>query len=180
MLEFHQSETCEGIVQHLEIREAWIFVLTRAAKPITEAVLTYLRYREQNRYFLVTPVEGQCHLGVSKQPDGSRITQVAVHCVVKNRSTQPVHVMKARIVSLKSKAGLVVTRAQNANVLGTPHISGNFIGAWQTLPVSCTILARDEPRQRSGPMRATIEIEDADGHREGVKVLLMHFGQAVQ
>jgi hypothetical protein len=27
-----------------------------------------------------------------------------------------------------------------------------------------------------GPMGATIEIEDADGHREQVKVLLTHMG----
>jgi hypothetical protein len=74
--------------------------------------------------------------------------------------------------------GLFVTRPQNANVLGTPHVSGSFIGAGQTLPVSCTILVRGMPRQKSGPMQAKIEIEDADGHRERVKVLLTHMGAA--
>jgi hypothetical protein len=33
----------------------------RAAKPITEAVLSYLRYREQSHCFFVTPIEQQCH-----------------------------------------------------------------------------------------------------------------------
>src|SRR5712691_10078442 len=53
---------------------AWIFVCARAAKPGTEALLTYLHYREQSRYFLVTPIDQQCHWGVSKQPDGSYVT----------------------------------------------------------------------------------------------------------
>lgn len=160
---------------------AWIFVLARAAKPITEALLAYLRYREQSRYFLVTAIEPQCHWGVSKQTDGSYVTQVAFHCMVKNRSAEPLHIMKASIIKPRIRGqmlpGLVVTRAQNANDYGTPHVSGNFIRAGQTLPVSCTILVRGMPRQKSGPMRATIEIEDADGHRERIKVLLTHFGQ---
>ena len=111
------------------------------------------------------------------------LTQVAVHCMVKNRSTTPVHLMKARVIKPKIRGevlpGLVVTRAQNANVYGTPHVSGNYIGPGQTLPASCTILVRGMPRQRSGPMQAKIEFEDADGHRERIKILLTHMGQAV-
>jgi hypothetical protein len=83
---------------------AWIFALARAAKPFTEAVLTYLQYREQSRYFLVTPIEGQCHWSVSKQSDGSYVTQVAVHCMVKNRSTERVHIMKARVIKPRIRA----------------------------------------------------------------------------
>ena len=71
---------------------AWIFVLARAAKPITEALLAYLRYREQSRYFLFTAIEPQCHWGVSKQTDGSFVTQVAFHCMVKHRSAEPLHI----------------------------------------------------------------------------------------
>ncbi len=103
---------------------AWIFVLARAAKPVTEAVLTYLHYREQSRYFLVTAIEGQCHWGVSKQPDGSYLTQVAVHCMVKNRSTTPVHLMKARVIKPKIRGevlpGLVVTRSAECECLWHP------------------------------------------------------------
>jgi hypothetical protein len=102
--------------------------------------------------------------------------------MVKNRSTTPVHIMKARVVKPKIRGevlpGLVLTRAQNANVYGTPHVSGNYIGPGQTLPVGCTLLVRGVPRQKSGPMKATIEFEDADGHRERVKTVLMHMGQA--
>jgi hypothetical protein len=161
---------------------AWVFVLARAAKPITEAALTYLHYREQRRHFLVTPVEGQCRWGVSKQSDGSYVTQVDVRCMVKNRSTEQVHIMKARLIKPRIRGevlpAVVLTRSQGANVFGTPHVSGNFIDAGQTLPVSVTILVRGVPWQKSGLMQAKIDIEDADGHRERVKVRLMHIGQA--
>jgi hypothetical protein len=161
---------------------ARIFVCARAAKPINDAALAYLRYREQSRYFLVTSIDQQCHWGVSQQPDGSYVTQLAVHCMVKNRSTEPLHVMKARIVKPKIRAevlpGLVATRAAHASTYGTPHVSGHSIGAGQTLPVACTLLVRGVPRQKSGVMRAIIEIEDADGHRERLKVQLAHMGAA--
>ena len=163
---------------------AWIFVLARAAYPMTEMVLTYLQYRERARYFLVTPIDAQCHWGVSKQADGSHVTQVSVHCMVKNRSTEPLHIMKARIIKPKIWGevlpGVVVTRAPNAAIYGTPAVSGNYIGAGKTLPVGCTLLTRGVPRQRDGSMRAVIEIEDADGHRERVKILLTHMGPAHQ
>src|ERR1700719_2228109 len=59
---------------------AWIFVCARAAKPLTEVALAYLHYREQSRYFLVTPVDHLCFWHISKQPDGSSVTQVGLHC----------------------------------------------------------------------------------------------------
>jgi hypothetical protein len=162
---------------------AWIFVCARAARPGTEALLTYLRYRERSRCFLVTPIDQQSHWGVSRQTDGSYVTQVAMHCMVKNRSTEPLHIMKARVIKPKIKgevlAGLVVTRAANAAVYGTPHVSGNFIGAGQTLPVSCTLSVRGVPKQKPGPMRATIEIEDATGIEKGSKCYWFISGQAL-
>ena len=159
---------------------AWIFVIARATRPITEAALKYLNYREQRRYFFVTPIDHQCHWGVSKQKDGSYVTQLAVNCMVKNRSTEPLHVMKARVIKPRIKGevlpGLVLTQAHDASTYGTPHVSDHHIGPGRTLPVTCTILIRGAPKQKTGPIRATIEIEDADGHRERVKVLLAHFG----
>jgi hypothetical protein len=163
---------------------SWIFVLARAARPATEAALTYMRYRQQARYFMITAIDHQCHWSVSKQPDGSHVTQVSARCMVKNRSAEPLHVMKARVIKPKIRGevlpGLVVTRAQNASVYGTPNVSGTFIGAGQTLPVACTILIQGVPRQKSGAMRATIEIEDADGHRERVRLQLAYVGPAGQ
>jgi hypothetical protein len=159
---------------------AWIFVGARAAKPITEAALAYLRHREQRHYFFVTPIDQQCHWGVSRQADGTNVTQLAVHCMVKNRSTEPLHIMKARVIKPKIRGeelpGLVATRSAYTSTYGTPHVSGHRIEAGQTLPVVCTLLHRGVPRQKSGLMRAIIEIEDADGHRERVRVQLAHMG----
>jgi hypothetical protein len=143
---------------------AWIFTCTRAAKPLTEVVLAYLHHRDQSRYFFVTPIDHQSHWHVSKQPDGSSVTQVGVHCMVKNRSTEPLYIMKARVIKPKIRGevlpGLVGTRAPDASIYGAPHFG------------YCTLLIRGVPRQKAGAMQATIEFEDADGHRERIKVLL--------
>jgi hypothetical protein len=160
---------------------AWIFVVARAAKPITDGVLKYLHYREQKRRFLVTPVEGKCYWGVSKQTDGSYVTNVTVQCMVKNRSTtELLHVMTARLIKPRIRGEVlpahVSTRSLSTGMFGTPHVSGNFINTGQTLPVSCVISIRGVPRQKSGPMRAKIEFADADGQRERVKVRLNHLG----
>lgn len=104
------------------------------------------------------------------------MTQVGLQCMVKNRSTEPLYIMKARVIKPKIRGevlpGLVGTRAPDASIYGTPHVSGHHIGAGQTLPVACTLLIRGVPRQKSGPMLATIEFEDADRHRERTKVVL--------
>jgi hypothetical protein len=83
---------------------------------------------------------------VSRQADGTDVTQLAVHCMVKNRSTEPLHVMKARVIKPKIRGeelpGLVATRSAHASTYGTPHVSGHSIGAGQTLPIVCTLLYR--------------------------------------
>jgi hypothetical protein len=107
---------------------AWIFVVARAAKPLTELVLAYLLHRQQSRYFFGSPIDQQCWWCVG-------------------------------------------TRAPDAAIYGTPH-SGHYIDAGQTLPVACTVLIGGVPKQKAGSMRAIIEIEDADGHRERAKVQL--------
>jgi hypothetical protein len=158
---------------------AWIFVCARAAKPIIDAILAYIRHREKRRHFVLTAIDQQCRWGVSRQTDGSYVTQLAFECMVKNRSTEPLHIMKAKVIKPKIRGEvlprLVGTRAPNASTYGTPHISGHHIGAGQTLPIACTILIRGQPKQTNGPIRAIIEIEDADGHRERIKLVLAHF-----
>jgi len=147
---------------------------------IIEAVLAYLYHRTRRRHFLVTPVDADCHWGVSKQPDGSYVTRVAVNCTVSNRSSQPIRIIKARVITPKITGtqlrGRMVVSAQAANVRGAPHRTANYIGPGQTLPVSCTLETRGVPRQKSGTMHAEIEIEDANGRRERVKLLLTPFG----
>jgi hypothetical protein len=106
-----------------------------------------------------------------------------VQCMVKNRSTtELLHIMTARLIKPSIRGEVlpahVSTRSPSTGMFGTPHVSGNFIDIGQTLPVSCIISVRGVPRQKSGPMQAKLEFEDADGHRERVKVRLNHMGPA--
>jgi hypothetical protein len=61
----------------------------------------------------------------------------------------------------------------------TAAVSGSHIPAGATLPVSCVIMMRGIPKQRSGRLAAIIEIKDADGHRQRVKVVFVYIGSPV-
>jgi hypothetical protein len=96
--------------------------------------------------FVVTPVEHQCFWGVSKQVDGSFVTQVAGHFMVKNRTASPLHLMTARLNRPRIKGeilpGLLTMQPIDNNMHGTAHVSGHFIPPQYTLPVSATTLIR--------------------------------------
>ena len=62
---------------------------------------------------------------------------------------------------------------------GTAAVSSNHIPAGATLPVSCVIMMRGMPKQRSGRLPAIIEIKDSDEHCERVKVVLVYIGARV-
>jgi hypothetical protein len=154
---------------------AWIFVLMRGITAYA-AIRGTKTQREARRHFVITAIEAQCFWGVSKQTDGSLVTQISGHFMIKNRSSGKLHLMSGRLVKPKIKGevlpGLLVTRNPGQNLYGTAHVSGNFIPAGEALPASWTYLVRGGPKQRSGPMRAVIEFSDADGHRETVAVML--------
>jgi hypothetical protein len=124
--------------------------------------------------FLVTPFGHQCFCGVSRQVDGSFVTQVSGHFMVKNRTTSPLHLMTARLIRPRIKGeilpGLLTMQAIDSNMHGTAHVSGYFIPPQYTLPVSATILIRGVPKQKSGMMDATIEMTDADANKEWIRL----------
>jgi hypothetical protein len=155
---------------------AWIFAGARGSVSLIEIVRSHRDSREANRRFYVTSVDSQCHWSVSRQSDGSLVTQISAHLMVKNRAAEPLHVMSVRVfkptIRGETLPGLVVTRGQQGREYGTPYVSGNFIRPGETLPVAATILIRGVPRQREGTMHATLDVLDADGHRERVKVEL--------
>jgi hypothetical protein len=155
---------------------AWIFVLVRGAKPAFLAVRSYRERKEAQRRFRITAIEHQCYWGVSKQPDGSFVTQISGHFMVKNRSAEKLHLMSGRVVKPRIPGevlpGLLATRAPDAAMYGTPHVSGNFIPPGETLPVAGTFLIKGTPKQESGPMKSVIAFTDADGYSEMVAVTL--------
>ena len=161
---------------------AWIFVAARSVQLAFEAVRSYRNHREARHRFYVTPIEHHCYWSVSAQPDGSNVTQISAQFMVKNRSAEPLHLMKARVVRPKIPGeilpGLLATRSAVGNDYGTPAVSENFIAPGHTLPVVATILIRGVPKQKNGTIPATIKISDADGHAEIVKIQLPRVGGA--
>jgi hypothetical protein len=153
---------------------AWIFVASRAAGPAIQMGRHWRAASEARIRFVITPVEHQCFWGTSKQPDGSVVTQVSGHFMVKNRTDAPVHLMTAQLVKPRIRGeplpGLVTMQAVDSNMHGTAHVSGHAIPPQGTLPVAATILVRGVPRQKSGMMDAIIEMADADANRERVRL----------
>jgi len=168
--------TCAVIV-------AWIFVVTRAIEPTLNVVSRYTS-REQARRFVVTPLEQQCHWSIARQPDGSYITQFAAHFLIRNRLSVSLYPIDARLIRPKVRGELtpnptLFIGSLDDHTYGTAAVSGNHIPAGATLPVSCVIMMRGMPKQRSGRLPAIIEIKDSDEHCERVKVVLVYIGAPV-
>ena len=154
---------------------AWILAATRSVTPAVQAWRTWRASLEARIRFVITPVAHQCLWGVSKQTDGSYVTQVSGHFMVKNRTDSPLHLMTATLVRPRIKGEvlpglLTAMRATNGRMHGTAYVSGNFIPPRGTLPVSATILIRGTPKQKTGAMAVTIEMTDADANKERIKL----------
>lgn len=163
---------------------AWIFVLTRAIKPTLNLVSRFRHGREQARRFVVTPLEQQCHWSIARQADGSYITRFVAHFLIRNRLSVSLYPTDVRLIGPKVRGELMPNLTLFIGSLddrtnGTAAVSGNHIPAGATLPVSCVIMMRGMPKQRSGRLPAIIEIKDCDGHCERVKVVLVYIGAPV-
>jgi hypothetical protein len=126
--------------------------------------------------FVATPIESQSFWAIAKQTDGSYVTQITVRCMVKNRTGEPLHLLKAKLIRPKINgeelAGFVTMQAPDSKMHGTAYVSGYNIPAGHTLPASATILHRGMPKQRSGTLTATIEFQDADTNRVRIQIVL--------
>jgi hypothetical protein len=159
---------------------AWIFFIARATQPTVAAIMGYLQRREQ-KHFFISPIEQQCDCGISKQPDGSYITQFSAHCLIKNRSRELLYPTNARIVRPRIRGEVIPNptifiEGHDRRTYGSAGMSGNYIPRGATRPVSCIIMIRGRPRQKFGAIFATIEINDADGHRQRVKARFQYVG----
>jgi hypothetical protein len=153
---------------------AWILAASRAVGPAVQAWLARKAASEARVKFIVTPIEQQCFWGVSKQVDGSVVTQVSGHFIVKNRTASALQLMAARLIAPRIKGevlpGLLTMQAVGSRMHGTAWVSGHSIPAQAALPVAATILIRGAPAQSFGMMNATIEITDADANKERVRL----------
>jgi hypothetical protein len=169
--------TCAVIV-------AWFFVLTRAIKPTLNLGSKYRHGREFARHVIVTPLEQQCRWSIARQPDGSYVTEFAVHFVVRNRLSVSLYPTDARLIKPKVRSELMPKPRLFIGPLegrthGTAAVSGNQIPAGATIPVSCMVTMRGMPKQRPGRLAATIEIKDSAGHCVRGKAILVYVGAPV-
>jgi hypothetical protein len=153
---------------------AWILAASRAVGPAVRAWRARKAASEARVKFIVTPIEHQCFWGVSKQVDGSFVTQVSGHFMVKNRTASSLQLMAARLIAPRIKRevlpGLLTMQAVGSRMHGTAWVSGHSIPAQAALPVAATILIRGVPAQKFGMMNATIEITDAHANKERVRL----------
>jgi hypothetical protein len=155
---------------------AWILTVCRSVAPAVQAWRLWRAEAQARIRFIITPIEHQCFWGVSRQTDGSVVTQVSGHFMVKNRTASNLHLMTARLVKPRLSGevlpGLLTIRAVDSHMHGTAHVSGHAIPPNHTLPVSMTILIRSTPRQQAGMLDAIIEMADADANKERVRFAL--------
>jgi hypothetical protein len=139
---------------------AWIVVATKSTSHLPAWWFGREARRAAQMKFVVTPIESQSFWAISKQADGSHVTQIAVRCMVKNRMGEPLHLLKAKIAKPKINGeelpGLVTMQAPDSHMHGTAYVSGYNVPAGQTLPASATLLHRGMPNQRSGTLAAVI------------------------
>jgi hypothetical protein len=155
---------------------AWVFTLALAAAHLIRFAHVYLAGADTRIKFVIAPVEHQCLWGVSKQVDGTFVTNISGHFLVTNRMTEPLYLMAAKIITPKITGevlpGVLTVRAVDNHMHGTAYVSGHCIPAGHTLPVATTTLIRGTPNQKDGKMRAVLEISDTNAHKARVVVSL--------
>ena len=158
---------------------AWVLAVCGAAAPIAAAFRAYRAKAEARTKFVVTPIEQQCVWGVAKQSDGSFVTQVTGHFLVKNRTSENLYLVTSKLIRPKIKGevlpGLLTMQAPDSDIHGTACVSGHFIPSGATIPVVALILIRGVPKQKSGTWSAILEVADANAHKQRVPLKLRCF-----
>ena len=125
--------------------------------------------------FHLTPTPQFCHWSVTKQPDGSVVTQLTADFVVKNQSTAPIGLINARIIKPRTNRAVlqntILVRAQNSSEYGIATFN-HRIAVGTALPARVIILIlgnfkQDEKRN----LEVTLGISDEDGHEQRVRVI---------
>jgi hypothetical protein len=156
---------------------AWIFFAARVVEPITSAVVTYIQFRRDARYYVFTPNPFQCFWSISPQRDGTQVAQLSLRCMVKNRSAEPLHLTRARVVRPRvSNWTTVLVLPAGGSTFGTLQVSGVRVGPGAAAPLACTFIIDGVVRRGTRPMKATFEFEDAEATRVRVRAELERQG----
>ncbi|PUE18518.1 hypothetical protein B9Z43_12025 [Limnohabitans sp. MMS-10A-192] len=147
----------------------WVVVVLRAWR----AFQAEARVRKT---FHLTPIAQQCHWSVSKQADGSMVTQIVANFAVKNQSSSPVGLVGVRVIKPKIKGDVlhddILVRQQHGRMYGTAQVSDYRIAPGTTLPGQAMVMIRGEPGgSRERDLDVTLGIKDEDGNEQRVAVL---------
>jgi hypothetical protein len=164
------------------IRLAGIFFAILAACHVGSVLAPDVRAwwaeREGRRTLYLTLNDNRSFWQVSKQQDGSMVTQFALHFMAKNRTSAPLHLLKVRVIRPRVRGealtGLVFVRDVHRNVYGSAEVNGSHIPADGLLPVSANILIRGTPTQKEGKLKTIVGIADENGNETRATFNLRH------
>jgi len=127
------------------------------------------------RRFHMTALTQQSHWSSATQSDDSTVTQISAKLLVKNRTANPLTLVKARLIRPRIRGETlhddVFVRAAERDMYGTAADSRSTIPPHMSLPAIVTLLIRGVPQRKlGGQVRAIIGVIDDEGHEERVEL----------
>jgi hypothetical protein len=152
-----------------------VLAVARATGALIQRISVWKASADSRRRFHLMSDPQQSHWSSSKQPDDSVITQVAARLLVKNRTSGPLALVQARLITPRVRGEIVHSdvsvRAVDRNIYGSAAHSGHTIPPGMSLPVSVTIMIRGVPwRKMDSRVRAIIAVTDDEGHEQRVAI----------
>ena len=152
-----------------------ILAVCRLGNVLTLLIRAWWARREERRTLHLT-LDSQSFWHIAKQPDGSTTTTFTLRFMAKNRTTAPIHLLKARVIRPKMRGEVIRDRVfvqhPKENISGSAQVSGAHIPASGLLPASASIVIRGTPKQKTGRLRTVIGVTDESGNETRVKLEL--------
>ena len=152
-----------------------VLALARGLGILIENIPVWKVSADKRRRFHLIPDPQQSLWSISKQADDSIVTQVVARFLTKNRTTETLALVQARLIRPKIRGEIihsdVLVRAVDENIYGSAAHSGHAIPAGMSLPTSVHILIRGVPRRApANHLRAVIGVTDDEGHEQRVAI----------
>ncbi|MDV6348212.1 hypothetical protein R2083_11875 [Nitrosomonas sp. Is35] len=130
-----------------------------------------------HKKFHVTPMNQHCHWSVTRQPDGSLVTQIVADFAVKNQSVSSIGLMRARIIKPKISGevlhDIITVREQHGQMYGTAYMSDFRIAPGTVLLARAMVMIRGKfhNKPEDEDLHVLIGIGDDDGYEQRVTVV---------
>jgi hypothetical protein len=155
----------------------WVVFAFSGFLTLTRAVDLLVEHRidaKKRLPFHVTPVDNHCRWGVSKQSDGTYVTNLDVHLMVKNKTDHTLSILTAKLLRPRMRGVVAQTPILILNpstaTYGSAHGSGNFIDAHDTAPGHFSALSRGVFGIRGKPLKIVLLVGDDEGNTQRVKL----------